>query len=962
MSNASTQADTAIPNGDSVVTLGNESTQIRVRGARVHNLRDVDVDIPRDRLVVLTGLSGSGKSSLAFDTVYAEGQRQYVESLSVYARQFLAQVERPDVDLIEGLPPTLAVDQHAASHNPRSTVATVTEIYDYLRLLMARCGQSHCYQCGEPIRQRSAAQVLDDLMALGDGTKAILMAPMVRGRKGQHREVFTAIRKAGFVRVRVDGMLYDVEDVPELVPQRLHDIEAVVDRIVVREGARTRLAESIALALDHGDGTIIITHPVASDDDPDDVEWRDELVSTRYACPTCKISFEELEPRSFSFNSPYGACPDCEGLGERVAMDAELLVPDLSKSLAKDALPALEELTNKGRQHVLAELAGFAAAHGFTEKTPLARLDDDVREALFYGGDSFAGLVALFDAQFAEGSEAVRNRLDVYRVADVCPACGGARLRPEARSVRLGGMAIHEITALDVETAQTFFADLEIDADRRAVIEPVVAQIKHRLDYLAEVGIGYLTLDRRAATLSGGESQRIRLASSIGSGLVGVCYVLDEPSVGLHARDNERLIRSLRALERMGNTVVVVEHDEAMIREADHVIDLGPGAGRHGGRIVACGTADDIAACPDSITGQYLSGKKRTEVAAERRPARKAKTLSLRGASGNNLKRVDVDFPLGALTCVTGVSGSGKSTLVSDTLARAVARSLGNSAPRPAPFVGLTGTKQIDKLVVIDQSPIGRTPRSNAATYTGVFDEIRKVFTQTRQARLRGYKVGRFSFNVKGGRCEECQGQGLQKIDMTFLPDLYVPCPSCGGARFNRATLQIRYAGHSIAEVLDLSIEEATELFENHPAIHRVLSVLCDVGLGYLTLGQPSTMLSGGEAQRIKLASELARPASGRTLYILDEPTTGLHFEDVRRLLSVLHALVDRGNSVIVIEHNLDVIRSADWVIDLGPEGGAAGGEIVAAGTPEDIAAVAASGRTSHTGRCLGEGHLATVD
>jgi excinuclease ABC subunit A len=946
---------TVSTNGDQAVVDDATSTHIRVRGARVHNLQDIDVDIPRDQLVVLTGLSGSGKSSLAFDTIYAEGQRQYVESLSVYARQFLAQVERPDVDLIDGLPPTLAVDQHAASHNPRSTVATVTEIYDYLRLLMARCGEPHCYQCGEPIRQRSAAQVLEDLMALGEGTKAMLMAPFVRGRKGQQREAIAAIRKAGFVRVRVDGILFDIEDVPDLVPQKTHNIEAVVDRIVVREGARSRLAESIALALEHGDGTIIIMRPHESDDDADDVEWRDELISTRYACPTCKISFEELEPRSFSFNSPYGACPDCEGLGEQVTMDTELLVPDQSKSLAKGALPALELLTPKGRKQLLAELAEFATANGFTEKTPLARLPDDVFAALLDGDESFPGLIAWFESEFREGTEGVKNRLEPFRVADVCPSCQGARLRPEARSVRIGGQAIHEITAQSVDEARTFFASLELDADRRAVIEPVVAQISHRLEYLQEVGIGYLTLDRRAASLSGGESQRIRLASSIGSGLVGVCYVLDEPSVGLHPRDNERLIRSLRALEQLGNTVVVVEHDEAMIRAADHVIDLGPAAGRHGGRVVAVGTADEVAASDESITGQYLAGKRRIEPTAGRRPVRKTRMLSVRGASGNNLKQVDAAFPLGTFTCVTGVSGSGKSTLLNDTLARAVARQLGSSGPRPAPLLGLSGVTEIDKLIVIDQSPIGRTPRSNAATYTGVFDEIRKVFTHTRQARLRGYKIGRFSFNVKGGRCEECQGQGLQKIDMTFLPDLYVACPTCNGARFNRATLQIRYAGHSIAEVLDMSIEEAAELFENHPAIHRVTSVLCDVGLGYLSLGQPSTTLSGGEAQRIKLASELARPASGRTLYILDEPTTGLHFEDVRRLLGVLHALVDRGNTVIVIEHNLDVIRSADWVIDLGPEGGAAGGEIVATGTPEDIAAVAASGegRTSHTGQCL---------
>ncbi len=837
---------------------------IRLRGVRVHNLQNIDLDLPRDRLTVITGPSGSGKSSLAFDTLFAEGQRQYIETLSAYARQFLHQLERPDVDLIEGLQPTIAIDQRAGSHNPRSTVATVTEIHDYLRLLMARVGEVFCYRCGAPIRQQTPEQIADELLALGEGAKLILLAPLVRGRKGKHTEVFEAIRKAGFVRARVDGTVYDLEAVPELAPRRNHTIEAVVDRLIIRQNLRPRLMESLHLTLRHGEGLVAVVNLTPGM--PSDAAWLENRFSTEYACPECRLSYDEIEPRTFSFNSPYGACPACDGLGV-------VLPADVSNATA--------------------------------------------------GPDTAD--------------------------ASVCSACGGARLRPEARNVRLAGRAIHEITALAVDDARRFFGELRFSDAQAPVAAPLVREIAARLEFIEHVGLPYLTLDRPADTLSGGELQRIRLATSIGSGLVGVCYILDEPSIGLHPRDNQRLIEALRRLQQQGNSVFVVEHDEAMMREADHLIDVGPGAGKHGGRIVAQGTPAELCRRPESITGKYLSGELSIPVPRERRKTDPKRAIIIEGATAHNLKDITVSFPLSAFVCVTGVSGSGKSSLVQDTLARAVARRLGGGGPKPAPHTRLRGVNQIDKLVEIDQSPIGRTPRSNPATYTGVFDEVRRVFATTREARLRGYRSGRFSFNIKGGRCEACQGQGVQKIEMSFLPDLYVTCAECRGTRFNRATLEVRYRGLSIAEVLDLRVDEAVGFFENFPSIRRRLASLQEVGLGYLALGQASTTLSGGEAQRIKLATELGRVDTGKTLYVLDEPTTGLHFDDVRKLLGVLGRLVDLGNTVVVIEHQLDVVKSADWVIDLGPDGGQAGGYLVAAGTPEQIAGL----EDNATGRYL---------
>jgi len=820
---------------------------IRIHGARTHNLQDLDLALPRDRLVVVTGPSGSGKSSLAFDTIHAEGQRQYIESLSPYARQFLHQLERPDVDLIEGLQPTISIDQQVGSHNRRSTVATVTEIYDYLRLLYARLGELTCYQCGTSIRQQSPEQILETLLSRPSGTRMMILAPIIRGRKGQHREAIEGIRKAGFLRARIDGEMLEVNEPPELAPQKAHHIEAVVDRIVIREGVEPRLAESIRLAVRHGDGLVLVSEEVRSD--AAQPQWRDELFSTVYSCPDCKISYEEIEPRTFSFNSPYGACPVCEGF--------------------------LAQVT--------------------------------------------------------------------------CPECQGARLRPEARAVRLAGKAIHEATAANVATAYAFFQSLEFPADRRPVAEPITSEILSRLDFLGKVGLGYLTLDRPAETLSGGELQRVRLASGLGSGLVGICYVLDEPSIGLHPRDNERLIEALEGLQARGNTVVVVEHDEAIMRRANWIIDLGPGAGRQGGRIVAEGTPAEVAANPASLTGRYLAGTEKIPVPASRRPVAMTRAITIEGVTTNNLKNITAKFPLSVLICVTGVSGSGKSSLLNETLALALVRQLGGIAPKPGPFMGLCGAGQIDKVVEIDQSPIGRTPRSNPATYTGMFDEIRKVFAGTRDARALGYKSSRFSFNIKGGRCEECRGQGQRRIEMNFLPNLHVPCPLCEGKRFDRQTLQIRYRGLSIADVLELRVEEAVEFFQNHAAIARLLASLQEVGLGYVTLGQSSTTLSGGEAQRIKLANELGRVDTGKTFYILDEPTTGLHFDDIKKLLAVLGRLVDLGNTVVVIEHNIDVMKTADWIIDLGPEGGENGGDVVATGTPEQVAAM----KENFTGKFL---------
>jgi excinuclease ABC subunit A len=923
--------------------------QIRMRGARVHNLRNLDLDIPRNRLVVVTGPSGSGKSSLAFDTLYAEGQRQYIESLSVYARQFLHQMERPDVDLIEGLQPTISIDQRSGVRNPRSTVATVTELYDYLRLLFARLGEPFCYRCGRLIRHQTPDEILDMLLSLAEGTRMMILAPMVRGRKGQHKEVFAAIRKAGFVRARVDGDVVDVDDPPELARQKPHHVEAVVDRVIVRRGVRSRLAESIHLALRHGDGLVIAT--CEEEAGCPQGAWHDLLFSTLYACPSCKISYEELEPRTFSFSSPYGACPTCEGLGVRMQFDPELVVPNVNLSLATGAIaPWAHDSAASARKH-RSDLREFVSAAGFHWTMPLAKLKPKVVESLLDGdGRRFPGVLALLEKEYATTtSQRSRRRLGAFRGEVTCPGCGGARLRREARSVRVHRRAIHEITALTVSQARDFLDSLDFAPDQRPIARPIVSEIASRLEFLDRVGLEYLTLDRPADTLSGGEIQRVRLASALGSGLVGVCYVLDEPSIGLHPRDNHRLIDAMHSLQARGNTLLVVEHDEAVIRSADWLVDLGPGAGRHGGRIVALGTPDRVAKIPQSLTGRYLAGDLKIPLPKRRRRVAKSRSITLSGARTNNLKNVTVQFPLSAFVCVTGVSGSGKSSLLDETLARALIRRLGGIAPKPGPYRGLRGTRRVDKVIQIDQSPIGRTPRSNPATYTGVFDEVRKVFASTRDARRRGYKAGRFSFNVQGGRCEACQGQGQRKIEMNFLPDLYVTCPECEGKRFNRQTLEIRYREKSIADVLEMRVDEAARLFENYPTITRWLSTLREVGLGYITLGQSSTTLSGGEAQRVKLATELGRVETGSTLYVLDEPTTGLHFDDVRKLLEVLGRLVDRGNTVIVIEHNLDVIKTADWIIDLGPEGGEGGGFIVATGTPEQIAAL----EDNHTGRHL---------
>jgi excinuclease ABC subunit A len=910
----------------------------------MHNLKNVDVDIPRDQLVVITGPSGSGKSSLAFDTLYAEGQRQYIESLSVYARQFLNQLQRPDVDLIDGLQPTICIDQRPGSANPRSTVATVTEIYDYLRLLMARVGQASCYQCGHPIRQQAPNQILESLMAMPEGTKVMILAPLVRGRRGKHEEAYAKIRKAGFVRVRIDGRVYDLENAPELSARQLHELDAVVDRVIIRQGAQARIGESVRLAIRHGEGVMTACYLDTQAADPEHPQgiWRDRLFSTRYACPRCDISLAELEPRTFSFNSPYGACPACDGLGCLEQFDPELVLPDRSLSIRGGAVAPWRVLTAAAARKHNKQAVALLESLGADDDTPLNQLSESVLEALLNGtGKKLPGILTMLEKQYA--TETHEQRLDLlagYRGLVTCPQCRGSRLRPEANFVRLGEKNVHEICCLAVSEANAFFADLTVDKELRPIADPLIVEIRKRLKFLIKVGADYLTLQRAADTLSGGELQRVRLATSIGSALVGVCYVLDEPSIGLHPRDNQRLIEALRDLQRQGNTVLVVEHDAAMMRQADRLIDMGPGAGAAGGQIVAQGPPEELCRDNRSITAQYLSGRQQIPRPAVRRRVSKSRSLSLEGVATNNLRSIDVQFPLGVLVCVTGVSGSGKSSLVNETLARAVSRRLGLVAPKPGPFRSLRGTNQIDKLIQIDQSPIGRTPRSTPATYIGAFDEIRKVFAGTREAKQRGFRASRFSFNVKGGRCEKCLGHGLQKIEMNFLPDLYVTCSECNGTRFDRQTLQIRYRNRSIADVLQMPVDEAAVFFENFPAIHRPLQCFRDVGLGYLSLGQPSTTLSGGEAQRIKLAAELARVDTGKTLYLLDEPTTGLHFDDIRKLLEVLGQLVDRGNTVIVIEHNLDVIKTADWIIDLGPGGGAAGGCVMATGPPEEIAAL----------------------
>jgi excinuclease ABC subunit A len=937
------------------------SERIVISGAREHNLKDIDVELPRDALIVITGLSGSGKSSLAFDTIYAEGQRRYVESLSAYARQFLGLMEKPDVDSIEGLSPAISIDQKTTSRNPRSTVGTVTEIYDYLRLLWARIGTPHCPECGEEITGQTQEQIVDRLMTLEDGTKFMVMAPVVRGRKGEYGKLLDQMRLEGYSRAKIDGELRRLDEEIVLDKKYKHDVAIVVDRLVMKTDLRRRLSESVEAAAGLAAGLVEVEIVSGKQ------EGETLLFSEQFACLNCGTSIPELEPRIFSFNSPHGACDRCHGLGFQRVIDPELVVPDPTLSLAEGAL----QPWNRGISAYWRRLiASVAEEYGVDVDKPWAKLKKDEKELFLYGtGEErhqvtytnrfgrrrsykvrFEGIVNNLQRRYEEtDSESNRERIEGYMAEQPCPACKGARLRPESLAVKVGGLSIAEYSDLSAQAAAKWIGELEMTETERAIARLIVREITERLSFLENVGIGYLSLARSARTLSGGEAQRIRLATQIGSHLVGVMYVLDEPSIGLHQRDNEKLIATLDRLRDLGNTVIVVEHDEGTMMAADHLVDLGPGAGEHGGHVIAAGTPKEVAKNPSSLTGQYLSGKRRIEVPAERREP--TGTLVVRGAREHNLKGVDVMVPLGVFCCVTGVSGSGKSTLVNETLHHAVANRLHQAKLRPGAHDGIDGLSQIDKIINIDQSPIGRTPRSNPATYTGVFDHIRQLFTQTQESRARGYKPGRFSFNVKGGRCEVCKGDGQIKIEMHFLPDVYVPCEQCHGKRYNRETLEVRFKGKSIADVLEMSVADGVEFFENVPKIARRLRTLNDVGLGYIRLGQPATTLSGGEAQRVKLATELSKVATGDTLYILDEPTTGLHFADVQRLLDVLGRLVDAGNSVVVIEHNLDVIKTADWLIDLGPEGGEAGGEVVATGTPEEVATVA----DSYTGRFLAE-------
>lgn len=928
--------------------------KIIIKGARSHNLKNIDVEIPRDKLVVITGLSGSGKSSLAFDTIYAEGQRRYVESLSAYARQFLGQMNKPDVDYIEGLSPAISIDQKTTSHNPRSTVGTVTEIYDYLRLLYARAGRAHCPKCGQPITQQTIQQMVDQLMAMPEGTKLMLLAPVVRGKKGEHVKVFEDIRRNGFVRVRVNGEIYDAAEPPQLDKKKKHTIEIVVDRIIIRPGSEKRLADSMETALKQSEGLAIAAV----------IDGLEYTFSENFACTDCGINISEISPRLFSFNNPHGACPECTGLGFNREFDPELIIPDPQKSIRQGAI----EGWHKGNI-AAAYLAGLAEKYEFSLDSPMAELTPKQMKVILYGTGNervkfnytdgyghvhryevpFEGIIGNLTRRYKETqSEGMREEFEKYMTTKPCPSCQGARLKPEALAVKVGGKNIAEVTALSVAEALKFFHNLELTERERFIARQILKEINERLGFLVNVGLDYLTLGRAAGTLSGGEAQRIRLATQIGSGLMGVLYILDEPSIGLHQRDNERLIATLQRLRDLGNTLIVVEHDEDTIRVADHVIDIGPRAGRHGGRVMAAGTMQEIMAVPESITGQYLSGKKFIPVPLSRR-AGKDQKLIIQGAAANNLKGIDVEIPLGKFVVVTGVSGSGKSSLINEILYKDLAHRLHRAKDKPGEHTAILGIEHLDKVIDVNQSPIGRTPRSNPATYTGVFNDIRELFTQMPEAKVRGYKPGRFSFNVKGGRCEACQGDGIIKIEMHFLPDVYVPCEVCKGSRYNRETLEVKYKGKSIADVLDMEVDEAVEFFANIPKIHRRLKTLQDVGLGYIRLGQPATELSGGEAQRVKLATELSRRSNGGTIYILDEPTTGLHTADIAKLLEVLHRLVDNGSTVVVIEHNLDVIKTADHIIDLGPEGGDKGGTVVATGTPEEICQVP----ESYTGQFL---------
>ncbi len=936
-------------------------SKIVVRGARAHNLKNINIEIPRDKLVVITGLSGSGKSSLAFDTIYAEGQRRYVESLSAYARQFLGQMSKPDVDYIGGLSPAISIDQKTTSHNPRSTVGTVTEIYDYLRLLYARAGRPHCPQCGKPITRQTVQQIVDQLMGLPEGTRLQLMAPVVQGKKGEHVKLLEEIRREGFVRVRVDGEVLDVNEEIKLNKKKKHTISIVVDRVVVRPESARRMADSLETALKHGGGVALAAV----------VDGEETIFSENFACVDCGVSIPEIAPRLFSFNSPFGACPDCTGLGFRMELDPDLVIPDKSMTVREGAIEAWIKSLNGMRY-----LEAVADHYDFSLDEPVRDMNPAHLDKLLYGTgkelvpvsleDSFGnrrsykfpfeGVINNLSRRHKEtNSDYMRDEIEQYMSTRACPTCAGARLKPEALAIKIGDLPINQLTAMSVLEACRFLQELDLTEREQIIARQVLKEIDSRLNFLVNVGLDYLTLDRAAGTLSGGEAQRIRLATQIGSGLMGVLYILDEPSIGLHQRDNRRLLDTLERMRDLGNTLIVVEHDEETIYTADHIIDIGPGAGVHGGEVVAAGSIQDIMAVPESVTGQYFSGQKSIPVPLVRRQPN-GKKISVLGAAEHNLKNIDVDFPLGLFICVTGVSGSGKSTLVNEILYKKLAQELHRAKTKPGACREIRGLKHLDKVIEVDQSPIGRTPRSNPATYTGVFTDIRDLFANTPESRVRGYRPGRFSFNVKGGRCEACHGDGIIKIEMHFLPDVYVPCEVCKGSRYNRETLEVKYKGKSISDVLQMTVEQALDFFQHLPKIKRRLQTLFDVGLGYIRLGQPAPELSGGEAQRVKLATELSRRSNGKTLYILDEPTTGLHIADIHRLLDVLHRLVDAGDTVLVIEHNLDVIKTADHIIDLGPEGGYRGGQVLITGTPEEVAQSPASYTAPYLGKALG-GH-----
>lgn len=942
--------------------MSKEREYIKIRGAKEHNLKNIDLDIPRNELVVLTGLSGSGKSSLAFDTIYAEGQRRYMESLSSYARMFLGQMEKPDVERIEGLSPAISIDQKSTNKNPRSTVGTVTEIYDYFRLLYARIGTPHCPKCGREIAKQTVDQMVDKIMTLPERSKIQIMAPIVRGRKGEHAKVLDRAKRSGYVRVRIDGNIYELSEEIKLDKNIKHTIEIVVDRLIVREGIEKRLTDSVENALGLAEGLLTV-----------DVDGQQPLTfSQSFACPDCEISISEIEPRSFSFNNPFGACPVCSGLGYKMEFSPRLMIPDESKSINDGAIVVLGwQSCNKKGSFANAILLALCERYHFDLDTPFEQYPQEIRNILLYGTDgeevsvyyegqrgkgvypiAFEGLIKNVERRYREtGAQSTKQEYENYMSITPCRECQGMRLKKDALAVTIADKNIHEVTSLSIEELYEFMSELKLTSQQQMIGHRIVKEINARVGFLKSVGLEYLNLSRATGTLSGGEAQRIRLATQIGSGLVGVCYILDEPSIGLHQRDNDKLLTTLKSLRDMGNTLIVVEHDEDTMLEADWVVDIGPGAGSHGGEVVACGTAEDLMKNKDSITGQYLSGEKKIPIPKMRKRA--TGYLKVLGAAENNLKNMNVDIPLGVMTCVTGVSGSGKSSLVNEIIYKRLAHDLNRALTIPGKHRDMKGMEQLDKVIAIDQSPIGRTPRSNPATYTGLFDQIRDLFAATQDAKERGYKKGRFSFNVKGGRCEACGGDGIIKIEMHFLPDVYVPCEVCGGKRYNRETLEVRYKGKNIADVLDMTVEQALDFFENMPMIRRKIETMYDVGLSYVKLGQPSTTLSGGEAQRVKLATELSKRSTGKTIYILDEPTTGLHFADVHKLVDILHRLTEGGNTVLVIEHNLDVIKTADYIIDIGPEGGAKGGTIIAQGTPEEVAKIPESYTGYYVGKML---------